>query len=1086
MRSLILCLVLCASILGTARAQSPVVLSDFGSLDGWTVTPSDGVEATIRLDSPPGSDGTALRLDYNFAKGSGFCVVRKAFPMDLAENYEFSMRIRGEGRPNNFEFKLVDGSKHGENATASGDDVWWLNQRSFVFPPQWQPLRIPKRRLSFAWGPSGGAAPLTKLGAIEFAIAASAGGKGTVWIDHLTLLPLPVVKPYTGTPVGTATSKMCEMHTPENLFDADPATAWESDAADAAPAYTIDFGEFRELGGLEIEWEKGHAPSGMIVSLSADGKAWTPTYGLMGVAPDRAFVPLRDGQARYVKLDFTPASKDTGVGVQTLKVMEYDFAETPNGFFKAVANSYPRGSFPRYFADEQSYWTVLGVPGDGATAAMNEEGAVELAKGQCIIEPFIRTEGKVLSWADGKHEQTLANGFIPLPSVVRTHERVRLNVTAFVDGAAGDACLHLCYEVSPAGSVPVTGELLLAVRPFQVLPPWQQLNIEGGMSAITSIRRDGFDLIVNNGRRIMAHTPPARFALATFDSAPVIAGAVLPEVPSGAEVRDPSGRASGLLAFPFEVTPGKATRFWLSVPFQGLQRPARLDMRGKNPDAGLRSLAGKTADVWADFLGNIKYQVPEAAVDYLNAYRAQLGYVMVSARGPALQPGTRTYDRSWIRDGASIGLALLEAGRPELAKEFIEWYAGFQYESGKVPCVVDSRGPDPVPEHDSHGQLIHAITTYYRFTGDTEFVKKHMPNIVNAVAYIEFIRAQRMTPEFDTGAAGRTEPGKATVPARAFYGLVPESISHEGYSAKPMHSYWDDFWILRGLKDAVVAAEAVGDSVNAAKWATLRDDFGRTLGESVAAAQKAHGISYIPGCVELGDFDPTSTAIGVWPCQIEGLLPPEAVTQTFAQGHSNFLKRRDDPAFSWDAYTPYEFRQVPALLCLGERDKALDQMAWFMQHRRPLGWNHWAEVVWKEENAPKFIGDMPHVWVGAEYMHAWRNMFAFERERDNSLVVLAGIPAFWFTESLKGPVAVIDLPTWYGPISLGVQRMRDVYTVMIKGDVKVPPGGIVVKTPNSNPVRTANVNGQPAEINAAGEIVVRAVPATVTITHFGK
>ena len=33
-------------------------------------------------------------------------------------------------------------------------------------------------------------------------------------------------------------------------------------------------------------------------------------------------------------------------------------------------------------------------------------------------------------------------------------------------------------------------------------------------------------------------------------------------------------------------------------------------------------------------------------------------------------------------------------------------------------------------------------------------------------------------------------------------GLVTESISHEGYSAKPVHSYWDDFWALRGLDDA--------------------------------------------------------------------------------------------------------------------------------------------------------------------------------------------------------------------------------------------------------------------------------------------
>lgn len=31
-------------------------------------------------------------------------------------------------------------------------------------------------------------------------------------------------------------------------------------------------------------------------------------------------------------------------------------------------------------------------------------------------------------------------------------------------------------------------------------------------------------------------------------------------------------------------------------------------------------------------------------------------------------------------------------------KEFAEWYAKYLYKNGKVPCVVDKRGPDPVPK----------------------------------------------------------------------------------------------------------------------------------------------------------------------------------------------------------------------------------------------------------------------------------------------------------------------------------------------------------------------------------------------------
>ena len=38
---------------------------------------------------------------------------------------------------------------------------------------------------------------------------------------------------------------------------------------------------------------------------------------------------------------------------------------------------------------------------------------------------------------------------------------------------------------------------------------------------------------------------------------------------------------------------------------------------------------------------------------------------------------------------------------------------------------------------------------------------------------------------------------------------MPESISHEGYSAKPMHSYWDNFFALLGLRALFVLVEGL-------------------------------------------------------------------------------------------------------------------------------------------------------------------------------------------------------------------------------------------------------------------------------------
>ena len=50
------------------------------------------------------------------------------------------------------------------------------------------------------------------------------------------------------------------------------------------------------------------------------------------------------------------------------------------------------------------------------------------------------------------------------------------------------------------------------------------------------------------------------------------------------------------------------------------------------------------------------------------------------------------------------------------------------------------------------------------------------------------------------------EVARAADEHRACFGLLPESVSHEGYLAQPVHSYWDDFWALRGFKDAAFMA----------------------------------------------------------------------------------------------------------------------------------------------------------------------------------------------------------------------------------------------------------------------------------------
>jgi hypothetical protein len=60
------------------------------------------------------------------------------------------------------------------------------------------------------------------------------------------------------------------------------------------------------------------------------------------------------------------------------------------------------------------------------------------------------------------------------------------------------------------------------------------------------------------------------------------------------------------------------------------------------------------------------------------------------------------------------------------------------------------------------------------------------------------------------------------------FGLMPPSISHEGYSDKAgLFSHWDNFWALRGYKDAVLMAQGAGGGTRSGLGSGLpwRDEF---------------------------------------------------------------------------------------------------------------------------------------------------------------------------------------------------------------------------------------------------------------------
>ncbi|MGH9422951.1 MAG: discoidin domain-containing protein, partial [Thermoanaerobaculia bacterium] len=330
-----------------------------------------------------------------------------------------------------------------------------------------------------------------------------------------------------------------------------------------------------------------------------------------------------------------------------------------------------------------------------------------------------------------------------------------------------------------------------------------------------------------------------------------------------------------------------------------------------------------TESSWRTKLGRLDIQLPPSASRFAESIRANLAYILINRDGAGIQPGSRSYERSWIRDGSLTSTALLRLGQFDEVRDYINWYSKFQFDNGKIPCCVDSRGADPVPENDSQGEFIYLVAEYYRTTRDKALLEKMWPHVTRTFVFMDSLRHSRMTDEFKTG------------DKRVFYGLMPQSISHEGYSAKPMHSYWDDFFALRGYKDAAEIATVLGKP-EAKRYAVARDEFRKDFYASIELSMKQHHIDYIPGAAELGDFDATSTTIAVNPVDELSRVPQPALDRTFTKYYQNFINRRDSA--NWDAYTPYEWRTVGVFVRMGEKQKAQEIADFLFKGQRPQAW----------------------------------------------------------------------------------------------------------------------------------------------------
>ena len=294
-----------------------------------------------------------------------------------------------------------------------------------------------------------------------------------------------------------------------------------------------------------------------------------------------------------------------------------------------------------------------------------------------------------------------------------------------------------------------------------------------------------------------------------------------------------------------------------------------------------------------------------------------------------------------------------------------------------------------------------------------------------------------------------------------------------------MHSFWDDLFALRGFQDAAWLAGELGETERAESWGRLAADFQRDVAASMSLTMERAGIAYLPGSVELADFDPTATAAWLATGGDPAALPEAGLRRTF-EDYGQELERRIAGTQVREAYAPYELRIADAFLRLGQRKRAAALLGFVLADRRPLGWNQWPEILWRDARAPQFLGDLPHGWIASTYLHALRSALVYERAPDGALVLVAGVPSAWLA---GGEALRFRLATAWGEVAL---VMRDDGAGLLRARIDgpaAPPGGLVFAPPLPRPPRAAFVGGEPVPILEGGRVAVRALPADVALRY---
>ena len=278
-------------------------------------------------------------------------------------------------------------------------------------------------------------------------------------------------------------------------------------------------------------------------------------------------------------------------------------------------------------------------------------------------------------------------------------------------------------------------------------------------------------------------------------------------------------------------------------------------------------------------------------------------------------PGTRSYARSWIRDGAMIVDGAAAPGPRRAARDFLELVSRrTSSRTARCPAASTARGADPVPENDSHGEFIYVVAEYCRYTRRPRACSSACGRTCGGRARTWTRCAQ--SGRADANRAGEARPSSACCRTRsATRATRPSRCTRTGTTSGRCAGYKDAVELARGARHGRTT-RAHGRSARRVRARPARLDRAAAARRTASTSSRARPSS--------ATSTPTSTTIALDPAASCADLPPRALDATFERYWREFVAARATGTREWEDYTPYEWRNVGALRrASGQRERAL-------------------------------------------------------------------------------------------------------------------------------------------------------------------